>query len=244
MPKPARRLALALLPLLFAPAARSSPQITPLRPPVSQRDRVEVGGDIGRYEASYGTHMLCGERHCIATVPVHEMVDVFLQQAPALYHHKLEVIGAIDVVSLPTDTQILFAFKIWSFQLYEGADAKPDREHESTLESLVRSPEAASRRPITVTCVFRGANLFDDLPNETRRSPEDWVLKDGAFSVWVSGKQPKGSGWSLDPRSKSDCVFRIEVAGRVETANGYVYLRAQRLTLLGPLREGAVDPAR
>ena len=80
---------------------------------------------------------------------------------------------------------------------------------------------------------FRGANLFEDLPPESRRDPADWVLKDGPFSIWVTGKAPKGRGWSLDPRQRSECRWRLEVKGRVEIAGGYVYLRATSVALVG-----------
>jgi len=82
---------------------------------------------------------------------------------------------------------------------------------------------------VTVTGVFRGANLFEDLPPESRRDESDWVLQDGPFSIWVTGKAPKGKGFALDPRSRSDCRYRLEATGKVSTANGFIYLRASSL---------------
>jgi hypothetical protein len=86
---------------------------------------------------------------------------------------------------------------------------------------------------------FRGANLFEDLPPETRRRPGDWVLKDGPFSIWVTGRAPRGEGFSLDPASRSECDWRLEVTGRIETAARYVYLRAKSVALLRRERDEA-----
>ena len=51
---------------------------------------------------------------------------------------------------------------------------------------------------VTVRGQFRGENLFGDLPSASRRRSADWVIKDDVFAVWVTGKKPKGPGWSLD----------------------------------------------
>ena len=58
------------------------------------------------------------------------------------------------------------------------------------------------------------------------------MLKDGPFSMWVTGRAPRGSGFSLDASSRSACPWRIEVKGKVETAAGYVYLRAKSVVLV------------
>jgi hypothetical protein len=59
------------------------------------------------------------------------------------------------------------------------------------------------------------------------------VLQDGPFSIWVTGKAPKGQNFSLDPRSRSDCIYRLSVTGVIETDNNDVYLRAKAVELLG-----------
>jgi hypothetical protein len=63
------------------------------------------------------------------------------------------------------------------------------------------------------------------------------VLQDGPFSIWVTGKAPKGKGFSLDPRSRSDCRYRLEATGKVATVNGFIYLRASSLQLLGRAKD-------
>jgi hypothetical protein len=48
---------------------------------------------------------------------------------------------------------------------------------------------------------------------------------------------PKGQGFALDPRSRSDCRYRLEATGEVVTARGCVYLRATSLRLLGRAKD-------
>ncbi len=198
-----------------------------------------AGAPSGRpleLDSPYASHMVCGEMHCLAILPVPELRDVFY--ASTWSYQDVEIIGAIDNVAPPMSQQTVWGFLVWSIELSPGKDTRRPHAEGPTLESLVRGPDALAGRTITVQGIFRGANLFDDLPGESRRLASDWVLQDGAYSVWVTGKEPKGSGWSLDPRTKGDCGFRLEVTGRVETAGAYVYLRAKGLVLLGRARSG------
>jgi hypothetical protein len=196
---------------------------------------------LGRleYDSKYTTHMICGRTYCLALMAVPELRDFFFQTARSWQYQDVEVIGAIDNVAKPTpynQEPPTYAFQVWSISLATGGTTRRGPREGPTLESLVRGPEAAAGRAITVSGVFRGSNLFGDLPDESRRQPSDWVLQDGPFSVWVTGREPKGGGWALDPRSKTDCSFRLEVRGRVQTAGGFVYLRAKDVTLLGRVR--------
>jgi hypothetical protein len=184
------------------------------------------------YSNNYTNFVLCGDRYCIAVTPVEEMFDFFNGQGRSWFHRTVEAIGAIDQVGDPRDAGCpCYAFRVWSVQLFEETVRRSGREA-PTLETLVRGPEAAAGRSITVRGTFRGANLFEDLPPETRRDAGDWVLKDGPFSIWVTGRAPKGKGFSLDPRSRSECNWLLEVTGKVETAARYVYLRAKSVALV------------
>jgi hypothetical protein len=197
------------------------------------------------YANSYAYYMLCGRRHCLAIVPVEEMQDFFATQAPAWVHREVGVIGAIDQVPVADPRARMnppTGFLVWSVEEVGAGGRRKASTGGSSLEALVTGPEAARGGAITVSGVFRGANLFEDLPPETRRGPADWVLKDGPFSVWVTGKLPRGSGWALDPASRSDCTWRLEVKGRVEQQGDYVYLRAQKVTLTGRAKDNS-DPS-
>jgi hypothetical protein len=58
------------------------------------------------------------------------------------------------------------------------------------------------------------------------------VIKEGESAVWVSGKRPKGDGWSLDPESKSDTTKWVEVVGKVETRDGVTFVKASQVALV------------
>jgi hypothetical protein len=101
------------------------------------------------------------------------------------------------------------------------------------LAELVRSGGIRPGTEVTITGVFRGRNLFGDLPQGSERRPDDWVIQDGAFSAWVTGKRPSGKGWSLDPGSRGDARWRVEVVGKVEVVGDVTYIRASRVSLAG-----------
>jgi hypothetical protein len=194
-------------------------------------------GSGGRYDSPLARYRICGSlRKCVALVPVEEMPDVFDGAASVWMYKSIEVIGAVDEIRV--DQQTYRVFLVWS--VFDGTplqSSKRDGSKGSSLEPLVRYPKGAEGTVVTVNGVFRGANLFEDLPPESRRDESDWVLQDGPFAIWVTGKAPKGKGFSLDPRSRSDCRFRIEATGKVSTSNGFIYLRASSLQLLGREKE-------
>lgn len=101
------------------------------------------------------------------------------------------------------------------------------------LESLVKGPDRYQGRTIVVRGSFRGRNLFGDMPAGTAKDRSDWVLRDGPFFIWVTGKAPKGAGFALSLDRPSDATYRLEVEGRPERKGGLVYLRAQEVRLLG-----------
>lgn len=191
------------------------------------------------WDNAYARYEICGERFCLAIVPVQELQDAFAGTVSSWVHHNVEVIGAIDQLHLPGMdlSSAPVAFQIWS--VFEAPDMPGPKKGSkgSSLEPLVRYPKGAEGRVVTVSGVFRGANLFEDLPPESRRGDSDWVLQDGPFSIWVTGKAPRGKGFSLDPHSRADCRYRIEATGKVATANGYIYLRATGLQLLGRTKD-------
>jgi hypothetical protein len=189
------------------------------------------------WDSEFAFHEICAGLTCLAIVPVQELMDAFAGPASDWLHKNIEVIGAIDELKLPGMTAGPVVFQVWS--VFEAPDM-PGRKKGSkgsSLEPLVRYPKGVEGTVVTVTGVFRGANLFEDLPPESRREDSDWVLQDGPFSIWVTGKAPRGKGFSLDPRSRSDCRYRLEATGKVATVNGFIYLRASSLQLLGRAKE-------
>jgi hypothetical protein len=177
-------------------------------------------------------YAICGERRvCIALVPVEEMAGVFDGPAQVWLNRNIDVTGAIDEMRMQGNSST--AFQVWSVFEVPDRPARNSGSKGSSLEPLVRYPGGAEGREVTVEGRFRGANLFEDLEPKSRRRASDWVLQDGPFSIWVTGKAPKGKGFSLDPTSRSDCIYKLSVTGIVETRNEYIYLRATAVELLG-----------
>lgn len=162
-------------------------------------------------------------RRCLAlATPAPEIHDAFFFDAPFRHGHEAQVVGAF------TDQGFLF----WSFDSSPRAEGAEGRAPERSLERLITRPDRFVGATVTVRGNFRGANLFGDFPPETRRGKGDWVLRDGPFSIWVTGRPPTGNGWRLDAVSAVDCIWRLEVEGTVEQHDGVLYLKARRLRLL------------
>jgi hypothetical protein len=109
--------------------------------------------------------------------------------------------------------------------------AGPRRATSTIGDALARPPEAAGKS-VRIVGRFRGANLFGDLPAETRRAAGDWVLQDGEHAIWVTGRPPKGKGFDLDPGNKMDTSRWLEVEGKLEAAGSVGYLKASRVQLV------------
>lgn len=96
---------------------------------------------------------------------------------------------------------------------------------------ILDEPSAYSGKTARIYGQFRGRNLFADLPANSARGKDDWVLKDGDTALWVMGKAPKGQGWKLDLDYKGDSKNWLEVEGKPEVANGIVYLKASKVLM-------------
>ena len=100
-----------------------------------------------------------------------------------------------------------------------------------SLQELVYGSGRYDGQLVRVRGTYRGANRDADLPEKTRKGRGDWVIKDGLFAIWISGRKPKGDGFALDTGLKRDTGKWLEVVGRPETRNGVTYLRAVRVSL-------------
>ena len=183
-----------------------------------------------------------GERFCLALVPVQELQNVFAGGASSWIHQNIEVIGAIETLNLPgmDPTSAPVVFQVWS--VFECPPDMPKPKSDSpgsSLEPLVRYPKGADAAASSPSRASSGARTCSrTCRRKAAAARRDWVLRDGPFSIWVTGKGPRGKGWSLDPRSRADCRFRIEATGKVATANGYIYLRADEPAAARPRETG------
>jgi hypothetical protein len=167
---------------------------------------------------------LCEEtlKYCLAlTRPVPEIGAEFFGDAPFRHLHEAQVVGAF------TDEGFLF----WSVDSAPPRDRTRALGPDRGLEDLVTRPDRFVGRTVTVRGQFRGANLFGDFP--AGKGGKDWVLREGPFSIWITGRDPSGPGWRLDTASPADCVWNIEAEGKVERRAEAVFVKARRVRLLG-----------
>jgi hypothetical protein len=200
---------------------------------VRTRGRFEDPGS-GAAARSRPTYALCEGPRCLSPIrPAEEIAHAFEVESESFRARELEIVGAFD------NGEFLF----WSYTLATSSDPLPRGPGGGlTLEALVGQKAPFGNRDVTVRGQFRGRNLFGDLPAGSATTPTDWVIGDGPSYVWVTGKPPKGSGFSLDPASRADCAFWLVVEGRPERHGEVVVLRARRVQFLGRSSGRASSP--
>jgi len=125
---------------------------------------------------------------------------------------------------------------VLQFWRYEGPPERPTKDTLAKLapisiEQLLSNPRKQEGRTVKVVGMFRGKNLYGDLPVRSQLDGRDWVIKDDIYSIWVTGRKPKGDGFELDTGLKRDTGKWLEVVGEVQTRGNYVYLRASQVSL-------------
>jgi hypothetical protein len=185
--------------------------------------------------ASTLSFQICGEakgHRCLTFIPVREIASDIEFQAEAFRGERVMIVGAFDTAG----------FLSWSFEVMPESARRAKDGRTSGLRALVASAGAAEKQLVRVRGQFRGRNLFGDLPGESRRGSSDWVIQDQGVAVWVTGKAPKGSGWSLDLDSRSESVRWVEVEGEVAARDGFVYVKAKSVSLVaGPVAAAKPD---
>lgn len=111
-----------------------------------------------------------------------------------------------------------------------------------SLGDLLADPDPWMSRRIEVVGKFRGNNLFGDLSIKEKKTPRDFVIKTAESAIWVTGMRPAGKGFRLDPKRRRDTGKWLRVYGRPWTADGRVYLRAERIEMAEAPADPALEP--
>jgi hypothetical protein len=160
-----------------------------------------------------------------------------------VYDVDVDTIKYPDLPVLPAPGGSRPNVSITVFSLYDaqGPGRAGAGAETAIVATILNDPPAFAGVTVRLVGLFRGRNLFGDLPDGSQRHPSDWVLKEGDAAVWVTGKAPKGKGWSLDPAYKGDTVRWLAVEGKVEVVNGVAYLRASKVILARDPRAEAAE---
>lgn len=197
----------------------------------------------------------------VLLIPVPEIE----RDSRSLVGRRIEITGLARVLPARQETQLCYAeylpeSKCADYQLPVLPDARLDWPEVSItffsmsdIEPFARKGAdagglslaeltASLGKTVRVVGLFGGRNLFGDLPAGSEQGPSDWVLKRGTDAVWVTGKQPRGKGWTLDPSYPGDTVHWLEVTGRVERRGAFNYLRASKVVLTSAPKTADGEP--
>ena len=108
-----------------------------------------------------------------------------------------------------------------------------------SLQDLVYGSGRYDGRLIRVRGSYRGSNRHADLPERTRKGRSDWVIKDGYFAAWVTGREARGANWDLASRSSSASDAVVEIVGVPTTSGGVVRIQAREVELSSEFVGGA-----
>jgi hypothetical protein len=200
---------------------------------VRTRGRLEMDAN-----GSFRTYMLrnnFGDKVRIG--PVSEVRSNFESEALQMMGRDLDVTGVFIVPAQANPSSGDVNIGTITFWKYFGEPPEikdVSKVPTATLEQISTNPGRFEGRQLRVVGQFRGSNLFGDLPPTSQTNRSDWVVKDDVYSIWVTGRKPKGEGFDLDTRLKRDSGKWLEVVGRVDVRKGFAYLSAQRVALTTP----------
>jgi hypothetical protein len=180
--------------------------------PVRTRGRLERGKDEGRYEITFskGRAVLRLEPEAARRTELN---------AEQWLRREVEVTGLVyrDAAAPPAKSLVLRSWRVEPVGPAPVVAERPVAAGDAvSLEDLVYSSGRYDGRPVRVQGSARGLNVHRDLPESTRKSARDWVLKQGHFAVWVAGKKPDQEDY-------------VEVVGVPLTSRGVVRLSAQQV---------------
>jgi hypothetical protein len=211
---------------------------------------VRASGTLKTQSAGKGPYLLTEDNAVLEVVPTGATTALMRARASEWVGKELLVSGTFARPAITTNSpkgpsRPKFVITATAIELArDAAYSGPARS--AKLEELVKDPPR-TRELVRVVGKYRGKNFYGDLPMDSRRQPTDWVIKDDLFAVWVTGKPPAGSGFSLDSTSNRDLSSSwVAVTGTIEERKGFVYLRADKIELSLSPSDAAkvVDPRR
>lgn len=142
-----------------------------------------------------------------------------------------------------TSPYALRAWLVWPVAETAVRAAPPRDDARVSLQDLVYGAGRYDGRVVRVRGSYRGSNRHADLPERTRKGRGDWVIKDGYFAAWITGRDARGDGWDLSRRS-SDTDAVVDVVGVPTTAAGVVRIVAREVEMSTDFVGGALAQPR
>jgi Bacterial Ig-like domain len=213
---------------------------------VRTHGQLEMGMDLRtsfRLRDTFGGYLIIS--------PINDIAYMFEEEARKGFGKEFEITGVFRQRSASSnepnqDRGANYGILFWAY--IGPPDEKADKAWAKTapvvrLEDLVGRPGKYEGKVVRVAGQFRGENLFGDLPTKSRRKGSDWVIKDDVYAVWVTGRKPKGAGFSLDASLKRDTGKWMDVVGRVASVGQVVYIQASSVALGTAPRDAVVAQA-
>jgi hypothetical protein len=206
---------------------------------------VSLGDLIAGSYAGKGVrvHGVMDEPFVLTDGPVHlnmsavsAIVPDFANDVRLFLGQEMEVTGVFRDNESAGSPSEEFSILVWRYDGPSERRQKGLKAFPESLEPLVLYPAKHEGDNVRVWGEFRGRNLFGDLPGGAGPGLYDFVIKNNLFSVWVTGHEPRGSGFELDPNSKTDTGRWVEVVGKSASKNGVVYITASQLKLVAAPR--------
>ena len=113
---------------------------------------------------------------------------------------------------------------------------------EPSLRAIALEPGKFEGRGVMIAGRFRGANLYGDLPTVAAKGKWDFVLQAADAAVWVTGLQPRGKTFNLDPKARVDTGRWLRVSGIVRHEGALVWIEAQEIQATDVQTETEAEP--
>ena len=197
---------------------------------------------MGRFDFASrdkGPYLLNADAATVRLVPSATTTRLIRSQAQTWRGKDLMVSGTFSrpqVDAASANVRAPFVMTVSKIEPAEGLVPPPGPARSMRLGDVLTNPPA-SRELIRVVGQYRGANYSGDLPIQSKRGFDDWVIKDGISAVWVIGRPASGAGFSLDTNVVQDRTQWVAVTGVIQEfkdRKGYLYLKAERVELSPP----------
>jgi hypothetical protein len=113
---------------------------------------------------------------------------------------------------------------------------------EPSLRGIALDPGKFEGRGVTIAGRFRGANLYGDLPSVAAKGKWDFVLQAADAAVWVTGLQPRGRTFNLDPKARVDTGRWLRVSGVVRHEGALVWIEAEDIQATDAQADAEAEP--